>query len=86
MLIPVLLFTTVACNEIDTAKDDKWQYVSIGQSRDNVVFLMGQPSSENSINLLGIDLNQLEWRSDLYSKTYQVNIAFDKVISKQFNQ
>ena len=76
-----LSFGLGACNALDPYAD-KFEHVSVGDTRASVLSTMGTPSNANSLQLPMISVDSLAWRAPTNNKLYLILIAMDRVVAK----
>ena len=81
LLLPFGLVCAVGGCALLDQYSDAWRRVGIGDSRDQVVQVMGQPGTQRSIELPLIQLEQMTWRS-LGGKVYLMHFAFGRAVTK----
>ena len=72
--------TSVGCDALDPYAD-KWENVNIGDVRQNVVALMGAPTTLNAVSLPLISGEQADWQI-IGGRRYTVYFVMDHVVMK----
>lgn len=65
------------------ATDDNWALVSSGQEKALVLQLMGEPSLNQKLTLLGVEMDRLSWESRYPARFYQADFVFERVVTKR---
>lgn len=81
----VSLLLLGGCNKLDPYAD-AFAKVEIGDTRAEVIELMGQPSVENSVEVPLVKMETLSWHSPVNSRDYHVEMALNHVVSKSIKQ
>jgi hypothetical protein len=78
-LVTLFALTLTAC-----ASDYDFANVEIGENKTEVVAIMGEPASIETVQLpLGIQSEHLTWKNRLKGKIYQADFVLGKVVEKQ---
>lgn len=85
MLIAAMLVALSACNGLDPYADKFQNQLSIGDSRNRAVEVMGPPSTVNSLEVPLLQLEQLAWKS-ASGHVYVVHAVAGRVVSKSVIQ
>jgi hypothetical protein len=68
------------------ASDYDFANVEIGDNKSEVVTIMGEPASIETVQLpLGIQSEHLIWRNRFKGKVYQADFILGKVVDKQIS-
>lgn len=68
------------------ASDYDFANVEIGDNKSEVVAIMGEPASIETVQLpLGIQSEHLTWKNKFKGKVYQADFVLGKVVDKQIN-
>lgn len=70
-----------ACNAMDDLAD-KFEKVSIGDTRAAVIQTMGQPASANTLEVPLVRLDSITWKAPMSGKVYLVLLTLDHVVAK----
>lgn len=79
--IVAFALTLGACNSMDSIAD-RFDKVSIGDSRSSVIAALGSPSSANTLEVPMVRLDSMAWKSQANGKVYLVLVALDRVVAK----
>ena len=85
LLAVVTVMVLTGCNNLDPYAE-KFGSVEVGDSRERVVELMGQPSVVNSIEVPLVRAEQLTWKSPANARVYTVRLVMDRVATKGVTQ
>ena len=76
-----VLALLVACNSLDPYAE-KFQQLSVGDTRARAVELMGPASAENSFQIALVSASQLTWRSQVNARSYTIHVVSDRIVTK----
>lgn len=85
MITVAVLMTLAGCNNFDPYAE-RFGNVQVGDSRERVVQVMGEPSAVNSIEVPLVRAEQLTWKSPANARVYTVRLAMDRVATKSITQ
>lgn len=85
MMKVVALLVLTGCNNLDPYAE-KFGKFEVGDSRERVVEVMGEPSAVNSIEVPFVRAEQLTWKSSANARVYTVRLVLNRVATKDVNQ
>lgn len=81
LLIAALLLSLAACDAFDPY-GEKFNAISIGKSRTEVIAALGEPDSVANIDWPLVKIEQLAWHSRINGRVYTVITVLDRVAGK----
>jgi hypothetical protein len=85
LLVAGMIVVLFACDSLDS-NTEKFNAISIGDSRESVIAALGEPDSLASIEMPIMKLEQMAWHSSSSGRVYTVFSVLDRVVGKTIIQ
>jgi len=85
LTLVIMAIFIYGCSNTSSDKTKNWELISTGKSKAEVISLMGDPNTTNSISILGLNMERLTWKNHISGEIYQVDMATNRVVSKHYN-
>jgi hypothetical protein len=88
LLVAALMVLVAGCDgeapvSLTKVNAKNWAVVGIGQDKQVAIHLLGEPDAVNQVSVLGVETEQLVWKTHLPERHYTLDVVMGRVVAKQ---